>query len=82
MESPVRYPDLTPLELFLRGFLKSKVYTTVSNIAEVLKLEIVDDCSTIPARTGTFISGIELHLLDIRVGSVMNAKPLTFIYNF
>lgn len=44
-EWPPRSPDLTPLDLFLWGYLKSKVYATpIENLGELQK-RIIQQCA-------------------------------------
>jgi len=49
IEWPARSPDLTPLDYFLWGYLKDRVYKTKpQNLAE-LQQRIIDECALIPA---------------------------------
>lgn len=43
IEWPARSPDLTPLDFFLWGYLKSKVYVNRPNNIEELKIRITDE---------------------------------------
>nr|XP_018913457.1 PREDICTED: uncharacterized protein LOC109041542 [Bemisia tabaci] len=47
IEWPPRSPDLTPLDYFLWGHLKSKVYETAPQSIQELKQRIVDECAKI-----------------------------------
>uniref|UniRef100_A0A8D9AAQ2 Histone-lysine N-methyltransferase SETMAR n=1 Tax=Cacopsylla melanoneura TaxID=428564 RepID=A0A8D9AAQ2_9HEMI len=47
IEWPPRSPDLTPLDFFLWGYLKSKVYETPPNDIQDLKNRITNACRTI-----------------------------------
>lgn len=51
MEWPARSPDLTPLDFFLWGYVKSKVYVTKPQTIEELKTRIRQVCSSITADT-------------------------------
>ena len=51
IEWPPRSPDLTPLDFFLWGYLKSKVYETQPNNIEILKEKIREECRLISADT-------------------------------
>lgn len=46
---PARSPDLSPLDFFLWGYVKDRVYTTETKTSAELKARITDVCSTIPA---------------------------------
>lgn len=50
-EWPARSPDLTPLDFFLWGYLKSKVYATAPDSMDVLKQRITEECRAISADT-------------------------------
>ena len=43
VEWPPRSPDLTPLDFFLCGYIKSKVYTTPSANLDDLEMRIRDE---------------------------------------
>ena len=45
---PPRSPDLTPMEFFLWGYLKSKVYETAPPTISALKENIVREVNGIP----------------------------------
>lgn len=45
---PARSPDLSPLDFFLWGYVKDRVYTTETKTSDELKAKITDVCSTIP----------------------------------
>lgn len=45
VEWPARSPDLTPLDFFLWGYLKCKVYTTPPNDLEELRRRIENSCA-------------------------------------
>ena len=47
MHWPTRSPDLTAYDYFLWGFLKSKVYVTVSKIVDELKDRILEEIRAI-----------------------------------
>lgn len=47
IEWPARSPDLTPLDFFLWGHLKSKVYETAPSNIQELKQRITDECAKI-----------------------------------
>lgn len=47
IEWPPRSPDLTPMDYFLWGYLKSKVYRTKPDNVEVLKIRIRHECRQI-----------------------------------
>lgn len=51
VEWPARSPDLTPLDFFLWGYLKSKVYSTAPDSIDVLKQRIVEECRAISPDT-------------------------------
>ncbi|XP_008116993.1 uncharacterized protein LOC100557975 [Anolis carolinensis] len=51
VEFPPRSPDLTPLDFFLWGYLKSRVYATKPNTLEELKIAIVEKCCEIRSET-------------------------------
>ncbi|XP_066157702.1 uncharacterized protein [Euwallacea fornicatus] len=44
IEWPARSPDLTPLDFFFWGHLKSKVYSTPPGTLEILRERIVNEC--------------------------------------
>lgn len=46
-EWPARSPDLTPLDFFLWGYLKSKVYKTLPESLNDLRQRIIDGCNRI-----------------------------------
>lgn len=48
---PPRSPDLTPLDFFLWGFLKGKVYTNKPQTIEQLKVNIREDIAAIQVET-------------------------------
>ena len=48
IEYPARSPDLTPMDFFLWGYLKDKVYCTKPRIIDALKMEIERQCRDIP----------------------------------
>ena len=48
IEYPARSPDLTPMDFFLWGYLKDKVYRTKPRTIESLKMEIERQCRDIP----------------------------------
>lgn len=48
---PARSPDLNPLDFFLWGYLKRRVYKTKPSCLEQLKQNIVDECRSISADT-------------------------------
>ena len=50
-EWPPRSPDLSPLDFYLWGYLKCKVYTTKPQTVEQLRESIVQQCQTIPKTT-------------------------------
>ena len=47
-EYPSRSPDLTPMDFFLWGYLKDKVYCNKPRTIDALKLEIERQCHDIP----------------------------------
>ena len=47
-EFPPRSPDLTPLDFFLWGYVKDKVYTTKPATIDELKVAIDNECSRLP----------------------------------
>lgn len=47
VEWPPRSPDLNPLDFFLWGHLKSRVYATKPETLEVLRQRIVEECQSI-----------------------------------
>lgn len=47
LDWPARSPDLSPLDFFLWGHLKSKVYTTEPESLEELRRRIVEECHQI-----------------------------------
>lgn len=47
-EWPPRSPDLTPLDFFLWGYLKDKVYGTNSRTVEELKIRIKEELEKVP----------------------------------
>ena len=47
-EYPSRSPDLTPMDFFLWGYLKDKVYCNKPRTIDALKLEIERQCRDIP----------------------------------
>ena len=47
MEWPARLPDLSPLDFFLWGHLKSKTYATEPGFLEELRRHIVEECRQI-----------------------------------
>lgn len=47
IEWPARSPDLTPMDFFLWGYLKSKVYETEPLTTDVLKNRIRNECANI-----------------------------------
>lgn len=47
MACPPRSPDLTPLDFFVWGFIKEKVYTTPVNTLDELHNRIRDACNEI-----------------------------------
>lgn len=47
IEWPARSPDLTPLDFFLWGYLKTKIYKTEPASLEELRRRIVHECSLI-----------------------------------
>lgn len=48
LKTPPRSPDLNPLDYFLWGYLKSKIYKTKLANMEVLKERIRHGCRSIP----------------------------------
>ena len=48
IEYPARSADLTPIDFFLWGYLKDKVYCTTPRTIDALKLEIERQCRDIP----------------------------------
>lgn len=44
MQWPARSPDLTPLDFFLWGFLKDKVFRTIPLIIQEMENRILDNC--------------------------------------
>lgn len=48
IEWPTRSPDLTPLDFFLWGYLKSKVYTTKPQSIDKLRARITHEIEIIP----------------------------------
>lgn len=48
IEYPARSPDLTPMDFFLWGYLKDKVYCRKPRTIDALKLEIERQCQEIP----------------------------------
>ncbi|CAH1104615.1 unnamed protein product, partial [Psylliodes chrysocephalus] len=48
IEWPARSPDLTPLDFFLWGHLKSFVFKTKPDSIEDLRQRIITECSNIP----------------------------------
>lgn len=50
-EWPPRSPDLTPLDFFLWGYLKSKIYATECQTIEELERRIIDTCEEIDEQT-------------------------------
>lgn len=48
IEWPARSPDLTPLDYFLWGYVKSKVYTTKPQNLDELRARIIDEMDLIP----------------------------------
>ncbi|KYQ46369.1 hypothetical protein ALC60_14791, partial [Trachymyrmex zeteki] len=51
IEWPPRSPDLTPLDFFLWGHLKSVVYKTPPENINDLRQRIVQECRAIPTNT-------------------------------
>lgn len=51
IEWPARSPDLTPLDFFLWGYLKSKVYKTKPENIDILKDRIRSECELISPET-------------------------------
>ena len=51
IEWPPRSPDLSPLDFFLWGWLKSKIYTSQTTSLENLRATITRYCSEIPPET-------------------------------
>ncbi|CAK9803098.1 hypothetical protein ANTQUA_LOCUS3581 [Anthophora quadrimaculata] len=51
IQFPARSPDLTPLDFFLWGYLKDKVYVKVSTTVSDMKQYIIDECGKISADT-------------------------------
>ena len=49
IEWPARSPDLTPLDYFLWGYLKDRVYKTKPQNLDELRQRIIDECTLIPA---------------------------------
>lgn len=47
VEWPPRSPDLTPLDFFLWGHLKTKIYATEPPSLEDLRLRIINECRLI-----------------------------------
>ena len=47
-EYPSRSPDLTPMDFFLWGYVKDKVYCNKPRTIDALKLEIERQCRDIP----------------------------------
>ena len=47
MEWPARYPDLTPCDFFLWGFLKSRVYVNRPRTLQDLKTNIQEEIANI-----------------------------------
>lgn len=45
---PARSPDLSPLDFFLWGYVKDRVYVTETKTSDELKARITDVCSRIP----------------------------------
>jgi len=50
---PARSPDLTPLDFFVWGHLKDKVYRTRPQTLDALRNEIIQECAGINARMST-----------------------------
>ena len=48
IEYPARSPNLTPMDFFLWGYLKDKVYRTKPRTIDALKMEIERQCRDIP----------------------------------
>ena len=48
IEYPARSPDLTPMDFFLWGYLKDKVYRSKPRTIDALKLVIERQCCDIP----------------------------------
>ncbi|XP_076316060.1 uncharacterized protein LOC143228684 isoform X1 [Tachypleus tridentatus] len=48
VEFPARSPDLTPMDFFLWGFLKDKVYSTKRATIDELRVAIEEQCALIP----------------------------------
>ena len=48
IEYPARSPDLTPMDFFLWGYLKDKVYRTKPRTIDALKMEIERQCRDFP----------------------------------
>ena len=48
IEYPARSPDFTPMDFFLWGYLKDKVYRTKPRTIDALKMEIERQCRDIP----------------------------------
>ena len=48
IEYPAPYPDLTPMDFFLWGYLKDKFYRIKSRTFDALKLKIERQCRDIP----------------------------------
>ena len=48
IEYPARSPDLTPMDFFLWGYFKDKVYRTKPRTIDALKMEIERQCRDIP----------------------------------
>lgn len=51
LEWPPRSPDLTPMDFFLWGYLKSKVFITEPDSLLDLRQRIIDECVAIPRET-------------------------------
>ncbi|XP_067130452.1 uncharacterized protein [Centruroides vittatus] len=51
LEWPARSPDLSPLDFFLWGHLKSKIYATEPRSLEELRQRIIDECCQITPET-------------------------------
>lgn len=49
IEWPARSPDLNPLDYFLWGYLKDRVFKTKPQNLEELRQRIIDECALIPA---------------------------------
>lgn len=57
IEWPARSPDLTPMDFFLWGYLKDRVFKTKPQNVEEMRQRIQDECDNIPAEY--FVNAIE-----------------------